>query len=92
LGVDETCLDRCRSISKRSARFGPLPTLLGPGLVASEPDLINPVAMHIDEKGRFWVTESLEYPRRSAGPGQDRVKVIEIGDDGKAKKVTTDPK
>ncbi|MEI7686779.1 MAG: PVC-type heme-binding CxxCH protein, partial [Planctomycetota bacterium] len=58
-------------------------------LVASEPDLINPVAMHIDEKGRFWVTESLEYPRRSAGPGQDRVKVIEIGDDGKAKKVTT---
>lgn len=58
-------------------------------LVASEPDLINPVAMHIDEKGRFWVTESLEYPRRLAGPGQDCVKVIEIGDDGKAKKVTT---
>ncbi len=58
-------------------------------LVASEPDLVNPVAMHIDEKGRFWVTESVEYPRRSAGPGKDRVKVIEIGDDGKAKKVTT---
>src|SRR4051812_31040315 len=58
-------------------------------LVASEPDIINPVAMHIDEKGRFWITESVEYPRRSPGLGQDRVKVIEIGDDGKAKKVTT---
>src|SRR5471030_3092946 len=43
-------------------------------LVASEPDLVNPVAMHIDEKGRFWVTESVEYPRRSPGPGKDRVK------------------
>jgi putative membrane-bound dehydrogenase-like protein len=58
-------------------------------LVAAEPDIVNPVAMHIDEKGRFWITESLEYPRRSPGPGKDRVKVIEVGDDGKAKKVTT---
>ncbi|MBY0228974.1 MAG: hypothetical protein K2W96_06830 [Gemmataceae bacterium] len=58
-------------------------------LVASEPDLVNPVAMCFDEKGRVWVTESLEYPRRSAGPGKDRVKVIEIGEDGKASKVTT---
>jgi putative membrane-bound dehydrogenase-like protein len=58
-------------------------------LVVSEPDIVNPVAMHIDEKGRFWITESLEYPKRAAGPGIDRVKVIEIGDDGKAKKITT---
>src|SRR6478735_8205401 len=46
-------------------------------LVASEPDIVNPVAMTIDEKGRFWITESLEYPRRSAGAGKDRVKVLE---------------
>ncbi|MGL4550448.1 MAG: PVC-type heme-binding CxxCH protein, partial [Gemmataceae bacterium] len=58
-------------------------------LVACEPDLINPVAMTFDEKGRVWVTESLEYPRKSEGPGKDRVKVIEIGPDGKASKVTT---
>ena len=32
-------------------------------LVAAEPDLINPVAMTIDEKGRFWIAESIEYPR-----------------------------
>jgi putative heme-binding domain-containing protein len=56
--------------------------------VVSEPDLVNPVAMTFDERGRVWVTESLEYPRSSAGPGRDRVKVIEIGPDGKASKVT----
>lgn len=58
-------------------------------LVASEPDIVNPVAMTIDEKGRFWITESLEYPRRSAGKGRDRVKVLADTDgDGKADKFT----
>ena len=32
-------------------------------LVASEPDIVNPVAMTFDERGRIWITESLEYPR-----------------------------
>ena len=54
-------------------------------LVASEPDIVNPVAMTIDERGRFWITESLEYPRRSPGPGKDRIKILEDTDaDGKA--------
>ena len=58
-------------------------------LVASEPDLVNPVAMTFDERGRIWVTESLEYPRRSAGSGKDRIKVLEDTDgDGKADKFT----
>ena len=54
-------------------------------LVASEPDIVNPVAMTFDERGRIWVTESLEYPRREPGPGQDRVQVLEDTDgDGRA--------
>jgi putative membrane-bound dehydrogenase-like protein len=58
-------------------------------LVAGEPDLVNPVAMAFDERGRIWVTESLEYPRREAGPGRDRVKVLEDSDgDGKADRFT----
>ncbi|MFN9720548.1 MAG: PVC-type heme-binding CxxCH protein [Planctomycetota bacterium] len=58
-------------------------------VVASEPNIVNPVAMTIDEKGRFWITESLEYPRRAAGPGQDRVKILEDTDaDGKADQFT----
>jgi putative heme-binding domain-containing protein len=59
-------------------------------LVAAEPDLVNPVAMTFDEKGRIWITESIEYPRRSAGPGKDRVKVFEsTTGDGKFDKITT---
>ena len=58
-------------------------------LVAGEPDIVNPVAMTIDERGRFWITESMEYPRKSAGPGKDRVKILEDTDgDGKADKFT----
>ena len=58
-------------------------------LVAAEPDLVNPVAMTFDERGRIWVTESLEYPRREPGPGRDRVKILEDTDhDGRADKFT----
>jgi len=58
-------------------------------LVAAEPDIVNPVAMTIDERGRFWITESFEYPRREPGPGRDRVKILEDTDaDGKADKFT----
>ena len=57
--------------------------------VASEPDLVNPVAMTFDERGRIWVTESLEYPRFEPGPGRDRVKVLEDTDrDGRVDQVT----
>ncbi len=58
-------------------------------LLASEPDIVNPVAMTIDERGRFWITESVEYPRHPAGKGKDRVKILEdTNGDGKIDKVT----
>jgi putative membrane-bound dehydrogenase-like protein len=58
-------------------------------LVASEPDIVNPVAMTFDERGRIWIAESLEYPRKSAGVGRDRIKILEDTDgDGKADKIT----
>lgn len=58
-------------------------------IVANEPQVMNPVAMCIDEQGRFWVTESFEYPRREPGPGRDRIKVLEDTDqDGRVDKVT----
>ena len=49
-------------------------------LVAAEPDLMNPVAMAFDERGRIWVTESFEYPRHEPGPGRDRIKILEDTD------------
>ena len=58
-------------------------------LVAAEPQIVNPVAMTFDERGRIWITESLEYPRRASGQGRDRVKILEDTDgDGKADKFT----
>jgi putative membrane-bound dehydrogenase-like protein len=58
-------------------------------VVAAEPDIVNPVAMTFDERGRIWITESLEYPRRTPGKGRDRVKVLEDTDgDGRADKFT----
>src|SRR3954462_12700607 len=58
-------------------------------LVAAEPEIVNPVAMTFDERGRIWITESLEYPRKAAGPGKDRVKVVEDTDgDGVADRFT----
>jgi len=32
-------------------------------LFASEPDVVNPVAMDWDERGRLWVLELFEYPQ-----------------------------
>jgi putative membrane-bound dehydrogenase-like protein len=58
-------------------------------LVAAEPDIVNPTAMTFDERGRVWIAESLEYPRKSAGPGRDRIKILEDTDgDGKMDKFT----
>src|SRR5206468_1267849 len=66
-----------------------VPPGLSVELVASESRIVNPVAMTFDERGRIWVTESLEYPRQSAGPGRDRIKVLEdTKGTGKIDKVT----
>ena len=59
-------------------------------LVASEPRITNPIAMTFDDRGRIWITESVEYPRKSAGPGRDCVKIIEgVDAEGHATRVST---
>lgn len=61
-------------------------------LFASEPDIINPVAMDWDERGRLWVIETVDYPntvREDKSVGDDRIKICEDTDgDGKADKFT----
>ncbi|MCF2946657.1 ThuA domain-containing protein [Paraglaciecola aquimarina] len=61
-------------------------------LFAAEPDIINPIAMNWDEKGRLWVIETVDYPNTihsENGLGDDRIKILEDTDhDGKADKVT----
>jgi putative heme-binding domain-containing protein len=58
-------------------------------IVAAEPQIVNPLAMTFDDRGRIWITESIEYPRRPAGKGRDRIKILEDQDqDGRADTVT----
>jgi putative membrane-bound dehydrogenase-like protein len=48
-------------------------------LFAAEPMVTNPIAFTIDERGRVWVVESFEYPKRTP-PGQmprDRIVILE---------------
>src|SRR5262245_50631280 len=48
-------------------------------LFAAEPDIINPISFSVDERGRLWVVECYEYPKRTP-KGQkprDRIKILE---------------
>src|SRR5436190_14059286 len=60
-------------------------------LFASEPMVVNPVAMTWDERGRLWVLELYEYPKGApkGEKGRDRIKILEDTDgDGVSDKVT----
>jgi len=52
---------------------------------ASEPDVKQPIAMAIDDRGRVWIAEAYEYPLRSKEEkGRDRILIFEDADgDGK---------
>src|SRR2546423_12571449 len=60
-------------------------------LVAAEPDVINPIAFTIDERGRIGVVECFEYPQRTpkGKKPRDRIKIIEEDPNGGRPKVTT---
>lgn len=53
---------------------------------AAEPQIHQPVAMAIDERGRLWVAEAFTYPVRAPeGEGRDRIVILEDSDgDGRA--------
>ena len=60
-------------------------------LVAAEPDIINPIDMTWDERGRLWVVETIDYPNefKPERKGLDRIKILEDTDgDGRADKST----
>ncbi|MBL7872492.1 MAG: ThuA domain-containing protein [Cyclobacteriaceae bacterium] len=77
---------------EESAKLIQVPVGFDLELFASEPDIINPIAMEWDERGRLWVVETVDYPntvRDDKGAGDDRIKILEdTNGDGKADKVT----
>jgi putative membrane-bound dehydrogenase-like protein len=54
-------------------------------LFAGEPDVMQPIAFAIDDRGRLWVAEAYTYPiRATEGQGKDRILVFEdTNGDGK---------
>ncbi|MGE5191120.1 MAG: PVC-type heme-binding CxxCH protein, partial [Deltaproteobacteria bacterium] len=57
---------------------------------AGEPDVVQPIAMTIDDRGRVWVAEAYAYPVKvPAEKAQDRILIFEDADgDGKFDKRT----
>jgi len=49
-------------------------------LFAGEPQVTNPIAFTIDEKGRVWVVESFEYPRRTPKGKMPRDRIVILED------------
>lgn len=50
-------------------------------LFAGEPQVVNPVAFTIDEKGRIWVVECFDYPKRAGKKApRDRIVILEDTD------------
>ncbi len=61
-------------------------------LFAAEPDIVKPIAIAWDTRGRAFIAETLDYPnnKRPDGEGHDRIVLAEDSDgDGKADKFTT---
>jgi putative membrane-bound dehydrogenase-like protein len=52
---------------------------------AAEPEVQQPIAMALDDRGRTWIAEAYEYPVRAAGDkGRDRILIFEdLDGDGK---------
>jgi hypothetical protein len=58
-------------------------------LFASEPDILKPICMAWDQRGRLWIGETVDYPNalQEPGHGHDRIKICEdTNGDGRADK------
>ncbi len=50
-------------------------------LLATEPDIRQPIAFAIDDRGRLWIAEAYGYPNRQPeGKGKDRIVILEDRD------------
>jgi len=77
---------------KDSMRYTQVPADFDLQLFAAEPDIVKPIYMAWDERGRAWIVEARDYPHglvNEGGPGKADIKFCEDTDgDGKADKFT----
>lgn len=66
---------------EEAARAMTVPPGFHVSLFAGEPDVVQPIAMAIDDRGRIWVAEAYSYPRRvPAAQARDRILIFEDSD------------
>jgi putative membrane-bound dehydrogenase-like protein len=64
-----------------AARDATVPEGFALKLFAGEPDVKQPIAFALDDRGRLWVAEAYTYPRRAPeGQGKDRILIFEDTD------------
>jgi putative membrane-bound dehydrogenase-like protein len=75
---------------EQAAKEMTLPEGFSATVFAAEPDVVQPIAFCVDDRGRLWVVEGLTYPNRAKeGEGQDRILILEDTDgDGKSDRRT----
>lgn len=77
---------------KESIKYTQVPADFDLQLFAAEPDIMKPIYVAWDERGRAWVIEARDYPHGlvpEGEPGHDSIKICEDTDgDGKADKFT----
>jgi putative membrane-bound dehydrogenase-like protein len=64
---------------ERTAALMQVPDGFKVTLFAGEPDVVKPIAMTLDDRGRLWVVESHSYPNwiTDGKPGKDRILILE---------------
>jgi putative membrane-bound dehydrogenase-like protein len=63
---------------EQAARAMTVPPAFKVTLFAGEPDVVQPIAMAIDDRGRLWIAEAYSYPRRVAdNQAKDRILIFE---------------
>ena len=74
-----------------SLKLAQVPNGYDISLFASEPDIVNPIHITWDDRGRAYVVETVDYPNnlQAGNIGNDRIRLCEDTDgDGKADKFT----
>lgn len=63
-----------------AARTMIVPEGFSVSVFAAEPDVAQPIAFCIDDRGRLWVAENYAYPVHRNQPGKDRILILEDTD------------
>lgn len=89
-GVPATHLQKPLDV-KDSMKLVQVPVEMEIQVFASEPMIVNPIAINWDNKGRLWAVEAYDYPNSHVtnSPGKDRIKILtDTNADGTADSVS----